>query len=135
MLLDCLTIDTWSVSLIKDLERWIRNFIWSSDINQTKLAGTKFLPIWAKVALESGLYLKSMKLQIWGTLQICFYSLVSQSFLIRDRESIHLFKFCFGLNYSVFLRWTRGIEVVEDKWELNYVIFGCGSARMMIGCG
>ena len=37
MLLHCISIYDWPVKLIKDVERWMRNFIWSGDVNQRKL--------------------------------------------------------------------------------------------------
>ncbi|MCH81156.1 ribonuclease H protein [Trifolium medium] len=54
MLIHSITINAWPVSLIKDLERWSRNFIWSGNVNQRKLVTVA----WYKVCLpfnEGGL--------------------------------------------------------------------------------
>jgi len=37
MLIHCITIYSWPVKLLKDFEKWMRNFIWIGDINQGKL--------------------------------------------------------------------------------------------------
>jgi len=37
MLLHCLSIYSWPVKLLKDMKKWMRNFIWSGDVNQRKL--------------------------------------------------------------------------------------------------
>jgi hypothetical protein len=37
MLLHSITIYTWPSSLIKDMEKWFRNFIWSGNVDKRKL--------------------------------------------------------------------------------------------------
>ena len=37
MLTHCITFYSWPVSLLKEIEKWIRNFIWSGDINKRKI--------------------------------------------------------------------------------------------------
>jgi hypothetical protein len=34
MLLHSITIYAWPVSLIKDIEKWLRNFIWSGNVDK-----------------------------------------------------------------------------------------------------
>jgi hypothetical protein len=46
MLLHCLTIYSWPIKLLKDLEKWMRNFIWSGEINKRKLVTVS----WHKVS-------------------------------------------------------------------------------------
>ena len=45
MILHCLSIYSWPVKLLKYLEKWMRNFILSGDINQRKLV----IVAWNKV--------------------------------------------------------------------------------------
>ncbi|KAK2388531.1 hypothetical protein QL285_062208 [Trifolium repens] len=37
MLMYSISVYSWPSSLIKDIERWVRNFLWSGDVNQRKL--------------------------------------------------------------------------------------------------
>jgi hypothetical protein len=37
MLIHCLSVYSWSISILKEIERNIRNFIWSGDIEKRKL--------------------------------------------------------------------------------------------------
>jgi len=37
MLTHSISIYSWPVSLLKDIEKWIRNFIWSGDISKRKI--------------------------------------------------------------------------------------------------
>jgi hypothetical protein len=37
MLVHSFSVYSWPTSLIKDLEKWMRNFIWSGDVTQRKL--------------------------------------------------------------------------------------------------
>lgn len=72
MLLHCISIYTWPVNLIKILERWIRNFIWSGDINKRKLVTVA----WHKVCTplkEGGLGLRSLsKINEGANLKLCW---------------------------------------------------------------
>jgi hypothetical protein len=54
MLIHSISIYSWPTSLLKDLERWMKNFIWSSDLNQRRLVTVgwkKFVNLLLKVAL------------------------------------------------------------------------------------
>jgi len=61
MLQHTMSIYFWPISLLKDIERWIRNFIWSGDTEKKKLITVS----WKKVCSnfdEGGLSIKSL---IW----------------------------------------------------------------------
>ena len=77
MLIHCLSIYSWPVSLIKDLERCMRNFIWSGDINQKKLVTVS----WHKVCTptkEGGLGIRNLSfINEAGNLRLCWEILQS----------------------------------------------------------
>jgi hypothetical protein len=55
----CYAIYAWPVSLLKELEKWIRNFLWSGDIYTRKMVTVA----WKKVCsdyVEGGLGIKSL---------------------------------------------------------------------------
>jgi len=72
MLLHCISIYSWPVQLIKDLERWMRNFIWSGDVNKRKLV----IVAWHKVCTpfkEGGLGIRSLsKVNEGANLKLCW---------------------------------------------------------------
>jgi len=77
MLLHCITIYSWLVNLIKDLEKWMRNFIWSGDVNKRKLVTVA----WHKVCVptnEGGLGIRSLaKINEGANLKLCWEMLHS----------------------------------------------------------
>jgi hypothetical protein len=59
MLLHTISIYSWPTSLLREMEVWIKNFIWSGDINKRKLVTVA----WKKVCVdteEGGLGLRSL---------------------------------------------------------------------------
>jgi len=59
MLIHTMSIYSWPTKFLRDMERWIKNFIWSGDINQRKLITVA----WKKVCVdyeEGGLGTKSL---------------------------------------------------------------------------
>lgn len=69
MLLHCISVYSWPVHLIKEMEKWMRNFIWSGDVNKRKLVTVA----WHKVCFpdkEGGLVLghslRSMREPSWS---------------------------------------------------------------------
>jgi hypothetical protein len=72
MLFHCITIYSWPVQLIKDMERWMRNFIWSGDVNKRKLVTVA----WHKVCTpfkEGGLGIRSLsKINEGANLKLCW---------------------------------------------------------------
>ena len=72
ILLHCVSIYSWPVKLIKDVERWMRNFIWSGDVNQRKLVTVP----WKKVCSplnEGGLGIRSLSsINEGANLKLCW---------------------------------------------------------------
>jgi hypothetical protein len=72
MLVHSFSVYSWPVSLIKDLEKWMRNFIWSGDVTQRKLVTVA----WHKVCCsfsEGGLGIRSLaKLNQANNLKLCW---------------------------------------------------------------
>jgi hypothetical protein len=59
MLLHTMSIYAWPVSLIRDIEKWIKNFIWSGDITKRKMV----IVAWKKICAsydEGGLNVRSL---------------------------------------------------------------------------
>ena len=59
MIIRSISVHSWPRTLLKDIERWIRNFLWSDDISQRKLVAVA----WHKVCLpfsEGGLRIRSL---------------------------------------------------------------------------
>jgi len=57
MLIHTMNVYSWPVSLLKEIERWIKNFIWSGDIYKKKMVTVA----WKKVCSyldEGGLGLR-----------------------------------------------------------------------------
>jgi len=77
MLLHCLTIYSWPVNLLKDLEKWMRNFIWSGDINQRKLVTITWHKV-CKPYKEGGLGIRNLSdINEAGNLKLCWEILQS----------------------------------------------------------
>jgi hypothetical protein len=100
MLLHCILVYSWPMSLIKDLERWMRNFIWSGDVNKRKLVTVA----WHKVCLpikEGGLGVRSLsKVNKGANLKLCWEMLQS------------------NLPWATFLR----NRVMKQKSPIKYLI-------------
>jgi hypothetical protein len=72
MLLDCLSIYSWPVSLIKDMEKWMRNFLWSGDINKKKLVTVAWHKS-CKPLKEGGLGIRNLSdINEAGNLKLCW---------------------------------------------------------------
>lgn len=59
MLLQTMSVYAWPVSLLREIERWIKSFIWSGDTDKRKLVTVS----WKKVCFdleEGGLGIKSL---------------------------------------------------------------------------
>jgi hypothetical protein len=88
MLVYSISIYSWPVSLLKDLERWIKNFIWSGDLDKRKLVTVA----WKKVCRplsEGGLGIRSLiTLNEASNLKLCWDLLNSQeqwAILLKSR--------------------------------------------------
>jgi ribonuclease HI len=88
MILHIIQIYSWPVSLIKDLERMIRNFIWSGDITKRKLVAVAWSKI-CKPANKGGLGLRSISsLNKGANLKLCWDMMNSNedwAVLLKDR--------------------------------------------------
>jgi hypothetical protein len=112
MLIHSITVYSWPISLLKGLERWIKNFIWSGDIYQRKLV-TVAWKIFCKPYDEGGLGIRSLiTLNEASNLKLCWDFLVSQedwavllrARTIRNGSSInhHIFSSLWGSMKSEF---------------------------------
>ncbi|MCH80179.1 ribonuclease H protein [Trifolium medium] len=88
MLIYSISLYSWPISLLKDIEKCIRNFIWSGDIDKRKLVTVS----WKKVCRpydQGGLGLRSLTaLNSSTNLSLCWSLINSQqswAFLLRDR--------------------------------------------------
>jgi hypothetical protein len=88
MLIYSLSLYSWPVALLKDVEKCIRNFIWSGDIDKRKLVTVSWDNI-CKPYSQGGLNLRSLtKLNTATNMKLCWNLLNSQSSwakLLRDR--------------------------------------------------
>ena len=72
MLIHCITNYSWPVLLIKDLERWMRNFIWSGDVNKRKLVTVAWHKVCSPIN-EDGLGIRSLsKVNEDANLKLCW---------------------------------------------------------------
>jgi len=101
MLPSCLTIYFWLVKLLKDLEKWMMNFIWSGDINQRKLAIVSWHKV-CKSVKEGGLGIRKLSdINEVGNLKNCWdimqsnlqWAQLVRSKVLRNNKSIkhHIF--------------------------------------------
>jgi mannosylglycoprotein endo-beta-mannosidase len=140
MLTYSITIYSWPVSLLKKIEKCIRNFIWSGDIDKRKLVTTS----WKKICRpfsQGGLNLRSLtKLNTASNLKLCWTLLNSQSswaVLLRDRVirnrrhiSHHIFSSIWSSVISEFdvimdnSSWLLGNGVNINFWNDNW----CGTS-------
>jgi hypothetical protein len=88
MLVYSISIYSWPISLLKGLERWIKNFIWSGDISQRKLVTVA----WKKVCRpydQGGLGIRSLIVLNESTnLKLCWDMFTSNehwAILLRSR--------------------------------------------------
>ncbi|KAK2424264.1 hypothetical protein QL285_034644 [Trifolium repens] len=88
MLTYSISIYSWPVSLLKDLEKCIRNFIWSGDIEKRKLVTVSWKKICRPLS-QGGLNLRSLiSLNNASNLKLCwslFNDQTSWAKLLRDR--------------------------------------------------
>lgn len=78
MFIHSMTVYSWPTKLLRDLEKWIKNFIWSGDPNKRKLVTVA----WKKVGapyVEGGLALRSLiSLNEATNLKLCWDMLQSE---------------------------------------------------------
>jgi ribonuclease HI len=109
MLTYSISIYSWPVSLLKDLERCIRNFIWSGDLDQRKLVTVSWKKVCRPMA-QGGLNIRSLiQLNEASNLRMCWCMLNSQASwasLLRDR----VIKNGRAIRYHVFSSLWSGIK-------------------------
>jgi hypothetical protein len=88
MLTYSISLYSWPVSLLKDLERCIRNFIWSGDIEKRKLVTISWKKICRPLA-QGGLNIRSLiHINKASNLKLCWNMVNSQTswaILLKDR--------------------------------------------------
>lgn len=88
MLMYSMSIYSWPRSLIKDVEKWIRNLIWSGDVEKRKLVTVSWKKICRPLS-QGGLNLRSLKnLNTSTNLNLIWKTLHSQedwALLLKDR--------------------------------------------------
>jgi len=94
MLLYCLSIYSWPVKLLKDLEKWMRSFIWSGDVNQRKLVTVAWHKV-CKPFKEGGLGIRNLgDINEAGNLKNCrdiLQSDLQRAKLVRVlRDNVHV---------------------------------------------
>ncbi|GAU21095.1 hypothetical protein TSUD_10120 [Trifolium subterraneum] len=126
-----LGVPIFKVSLLKELKKWIKNFIWSGDIFQRKLVTVS----WKKLCRpysEGGLGLRSlMNLNEASKLKLCWDLLNSQeqwAVLIKSRVfrghrciTRHIFSSIWSSVHSHFSTvWDNSVFIVGDGKEINF---------------
>jgi hypothetical protein len=89
MMIHSISIYSWHVSLLKDLERWIKYFIWSGDVSQRKLVTVAWKKVCRPIYDQGGLGIRSLiALNASSNLKLCwdlFTSNEQWAFLLRSR--------------------------------------------------
>jgi hypothetical protein len=124
MLTYSISIYSWPVSLLKDLEKCIRNFIWSGDLDKRKLVTVSWKKMCRPLA-QGGLNIRSLiQLNKASNLKLCWSLINSQStwaVLLRDR----VFRKGKAIQYHIFSSLWSSIkdefDVVRDNtvWLLG----------------
>lgn len=96
MLIHSIAVYNWPISLLKDLEKWIRNFIWSGDVNKRKLVTVSWNKC-CKPISQGGLGIRSLiSLNEASNLKLCWdirnsnesWATLLRSRVIRNRRPI-----------------------------------------------
>jgi hypothetical protein len=97
MLVYSISLYSWPAALLKDIEKCIRNFIWSGDIDQRKLVTVSWKKICRPVS-QGGLNIRSLtSLNAASNLKLCWNILNSDTSwakllrdrVLRNRRTIH----------------------------------------------
>lgn len=101
MIQHIISIYNWPSSVIKEVEKYVRNFIWSGDVNNRKLVIVAWYKVW-KTPDEWGLSIRSMvRLNKGVNLELCWdmlnssedWALLIKSIILRNKSAIkyHIF--------------------------------------------
>jgi mannosylglycoprotein endo-beta-mannosidase len=124
MLTYSISLYSWPVSLLRDLERCIRNFIWSGDINKRKLVTVAWHKI-CRPLTQGGLNLRSLiRLNSACNLKLCWKFFNSQSswaILLRARVWRHKRIIQHHISSSIWSSIKDEVNVVLDNslWLLG----------------
>lgn len=109
MIIHSITVYSWPVSLLKNLEKYIKNFIWSGDISKRKLVTVS----WKKVCKpyeEGGLGIRSLiRLNEASNLKLCWNLANSDMPWARILRS-RTFRKGSTINYHIFSSLWSGIK-------------------------
>ncbi|KAK2361038.1 hypothetical protein QL285_086244 [Trifolium repens] len=124
MMIHTISVYSWPSSLIKDVERWMRNFIWSGDVNQRKLVTVACHRV-CTPCIEGGLGLRSLsKLNEATNLKLCwelFQSNLQWAKFLRHR----VFKGPKPISYHIFSSiWSSVKSSLQDvycnsSWQIG----------------
>jgi len=124
MLLHSISVYSFPVKLIKDIERWMRNFVWSGDVNQRKLVTVS----WHKVFLplkEGGLGIRSMsKINEGANLKLC-WELIHSNYQWAHFLKSRVMKMKKPISYHVLSSIWSGIKhkysevLLNSSWNLG----------------
>jgi len=88
MVIHTMTVYSWPISILRDIEKWIKNFIWSGDIDKRKLVTVAWKKVCADLD-EGGLGLRSLICLNQATnMKICWEMLHSEehwAVILRSR--------------------------------------------------
>jgi mannosylglycoprotein endo-beta-mannosidase len=124
MLTYSISLYSWPISLLRDLERCIRNFIWSGDINKRKLVTVAWHKI-CRPLTQGGLNLRSLiRLNSACNLKLCWKFFNSQSswaILLRARVWRHKRIIQHHISSSIWSSIKDEVNVVLDNslWLLG----------------
>jgi len=139
MLIYSITIYSWPSSLIKELEQFLRNFIWSGDLHNKKLVTAAWKTICTPLE-EGGLGIRSLsKLNEASNLKLCWKMLESdnhwaslfRSRVLRNNNFIgyHIFSSVWsGIKPQAFHVLNNSRWLLGDGQKINFWIHDwCGS--------
>lgn len=114
----------WPINLIKTLERWVRNFIWSGDLDTKKLVTVA----WHKVCCllnEGGLGLRSFrKINEADMLRFCWLLMTSNSqwsSLLKSRVFRGKFLVSYHVSSSIWTGIKQYVHMVKKNmvWQIG----------------
>ncbi|CAL0334765.1 unnamed protein product [Lupinus luteus] len=104
----------WPVTLLKELDRKLRNFIWAGDTIVKKICTVAWQKICAPINM-GGLGLKSIKFMNKATLLKLSWLMLSS-----DQEWASFYRLRFGNNYNLSTRYFKSSiwHIIKQNWSL-----------------
>lgn len=119
-------IYSWPVSLIKGIESWCRNFIWSRDIHKRKLVTVAWKDCCQKIK-AGGLGIRSIRDINEGGKLVQWWSIINGSVSWANILKARVFKNRCQYKYHVFLSiWTSCKEYLHELMENLIWMIGKG---------